>query len=1038
MKTRASDFLIAALAALSLAGCGLGSYDLCIQFPDDRAKERVVEIQIWLLDAVSYACEPLQDGTVDPETADFFTHMQLAYPLPEDARLRQVPMGSWLFAAEGRDASGARILRGCTRAEVQSGKRTEVLIELAWVCEPNPAGEIPGNGLDDDCDGQTDECLTDDDCDDGQGCTTDDCRDGVCDYTRLPNGIECDDGDPCTEDDACSEGNCEGAQKDCSALDAACSHGVCNRQTGLCEAETLDGQDCDDGQWCTVGDICAGDICQGQARECDDDDDCTVDTCDEADDTCRFTLQPRPGEEGPPGDASCSNGVDDDCDRDTDGEDANCHVCIEDADCDDTNECTDDRCESDACVNEPVRNGTECDLGLYCTPEPTCQNGSCVGAERDCSLLDSDCAEGICSESLRDCVESPLQDGLPCDDGDPCSSLDTCRSGECSAGPVDLDADGDGFFSGVCGGDDCDDGAPGAHPLTSEVGEPACSDGLDNDCDGQTDGADPSCAELAGLCTPDGWCWMNPRPFGYNLRAIYAAAPDDVWAVGAPSQMGDLAAHWNGVSWSLVDIGSDEGLNDIHGAGPNEVWAAGVYGHAFRWDGHSWSGRQTPLYPVKMIWVSASDDVWASTSDELAHWDGSSWTEYENYMFFVADLWAEASGDAWAVGGDGEAYRYRAGAWEPWPTQSAEDLYAVWGSGPDDVWAGGYGGALQHWDGSAWSAVGVTGGYGHFYALWGAASDRIWATERQRIYRYNGSSWSQSGSFELGFLQGLHGSSQGDVWACGGAGALVHFDGADWSTLTTGHQGEFRAAWSASPDAVWAVGNMGRVIRWDGSGWRDMSPDNFSELQGIWGNSANDVWVVGGALFHCDAGACSYVDPGVWGDWTDVWTADDQVWIAGGSGTVLHFDGASWVEEPVGPGDRFEAVWGTSNQDVWLAGCCSGLYHWNGSEWTNYPSTMYVQDIWGTGSSNVFAVGSSISRWDGSQWVDQGVSFSGTLFGVHGASGTNVWAVGESAYRFSGTNWTRETQPADTLQGVHVDAAGHVWVVGWGGAILRR
>ncbi len=52
-----------------------------------------------------------------------------------------------------------------------------------------------------------------------------------------------------------------------------------------------------------------------------------------------------------------------------------------------------------------------------------------------------------------------------------------------------LGVDGDGFGDDLCGGGDCDDADPAVNPVALED----CADGLDNDCDGLVDGADPDC-----------------------------------------------------------------------------------------------------------------------------------------------------------------------------------------------------------------------------------------------------------------------------------------------------------------------------------------------------------------------------------------------------------------------------------------------------------------------------------------------------------------------------------------------------------------
>jgi V8-like Glu-specific endopeptidase len=71
------------------------------------------------------------------------------------------------------------------------------------------------------------------------------------------------------------------------------------------------------------------------------------------------------------------------------------------------------------------------------------------------------------------------------------------------------DSDGDGYDDASCGGDDCDDTDFFVNPGQSEH----CSDGLDNDCDGDIDGADTECATGCSpkddICTEDADCCSN-------------------------------------------------------------------------------------------------------------------------------------------------------------------------------------------------------------------------------------------------------------------------------------------------------------------------------------------------------------------------------------------------------------------------------------------------------------------------------------------------------------------------------------------------
>jgi hypothetical protein len=74
--------------------------------------------------------------------------------------------------------------------------------------------EVLGNGLDDDCDGLTDECSLDADCQDSDPCTQDLCQGGQCKNPAVEEGTSCDDGDRCTAADACRAGLCQGKPRD--------------------------------------------------------------------------------------------------------------------------------------------------------------------------------------------------------------------------------------------------------------------------------------------------------------------------------------------------------------------------------------------------------------------------------------------------------------------------------------------------------------------------------------------------------------------------------------------------------------------------------------------------------------------------------------------------------------------------------------------------------------------------------------------------------------------------------------------------------
>ena len=416
-------------------------------------------------------------------------------------------------------------------------------------------------------------------CNDDNPCTDDSCEaSGKCLFS--PNNDDCDDLNPCTVADQCAEGSCNGtsvncdcaANSDCGILedgdlcngtlfcnteklpytcevapesivscpmpqgpDAVCLQAVCAPESGECsQVPAFVGFACDDGDECTVGDLCVEGLCSGGvATNCADDNPCTDDSC-EPETGCQHIDNVAPCNDGnvcttsdscvdgicqggPPlvcDDANICNGGES-CDPDVgclaseplkcdDGNDCNgvesCHPelgCQEGPapDCNDGNPCTDDSCGVDGqCVNN-ANNGW-CDDGNACTDGDHCQGGSCKPtASVDCDD-DNLCTTDKC-DLLEGCVYTT--NALPCTDDNVCTNGDQCSGGSCEPGQPLICNDGNG-----CTDDGCDTDS-GCTFLPNSL---ACSDGnvctVEDQCsDGNCAGGEPLVCNDQDPCTDD-------------------------------------------------------------------------------------------------------------------------------------------------------------------------------------------------------------------------------------------------------------------------------------------------------------------------------------------------------------------------------------------------------------------------------------------------------------------------------------------------------------------------------------------------------
>lgn len=244
------------------------------------------------------------------------------------------------------------------------------------------------------------------------------------------------------------------------------------------------------------------------------------------------------------------------------------------------------------------------------------------------------------------------------------------------------------------------------------------------------------------------------------------------------------------------------------------------------------------------------------------------------------------------------------------PLQTTK-LWSAWAISPSDIWAVGDASTILHWNGQIWqqqtNALPLTV---DLSSVWASGPKDVWAVGGPTgggagyVFRYDGTSWTQSAIGATHYLNTIYGISKNDIWVVGvgiAAGTIPgefwHWDGAIWAPVNTGTgtNGDNFSVWASAPNDVFVVGSNGAMQRYNGTSWSKISTGGTNSLYGVSGyvpagGGPSVVYAAGtaGLVIHYDGSTAKRITATSTGTTLNaVWASAAAVYAAGAGGVLI-------------------------------------------------------------------------------------------------------------------------------------------------------
>ena len=241
---------------------------------------------------------------------------------------------------------------------------------------------------------------------------------------------------------------------------------------------------------------------------------------------------------------------------------------------------------------------------------------------------------------------------------------------------------------------------------------------------------------------------------------------------------------------------------------------------------------------IVKIWGTSFDNIYGikkggyisenNSGGWLYHWNGSDWRELHLLSRDEAlrAIWGFSHGDGitevFVAGGGGSIFRYRSDLdrWERMNSGVDVNLFGIWGSSTDDIYAVGDEQTILYYDGVTWAPRSLKEGANDSISL---KFREVWGLGPEEVFVVG----DASGIFHCR-------STERD---CEEATIPIEFSHLD-------------KIWGRSPSEVYVAGHDGHIYRYDGNMWSPVRFESKTAISDITGNSERRLFASRGSIYE--------------------------------------------------------------------------------------------------------------------------------------------------------------------------------------------